>query len=188
VTIFLAQPWNDSRSELDYRLRVLVLKPWQEDLQAMTGESVNEAAKPNPRLQMLGILVGNWSTTGTHPQVPGTTFHGRTSFAWIEGGAFLVMHSQIDEPEIPSGIAIFGTDDTSGECSMLYFDERGVSRRYEVSLADNVWKWWRNAPGFSQRFTAQISPDGRTITGRGELSKDGKNWEGDLALTYTRMG
>ena len=119
--------------------------------------------------------------------IPGKTFHGRTSFEWIEGGAFLIMHSQIEEPEIPSGIAVFGTDDTTGECSMLYFDERGVSRRYEVSVANNVWKWWRNAPGFSQRFTATISPDGRTIVSRGELSKDGAKWEGDLALTYTRM-
>jgi hypothetical protein len=146
----------------------------------------NEAVKPNPALQPLSILVGVWNTTGTHPMVPGKTFHGRTSFAWIEDGAYLIMHSQIDEPEIPSGIAIFGGDDATGEFSMLYFDERGVSRRYEVSMADNVWKWWRNAPGFSQRFTGAISPDGRTIVGRGELSRDGMNWEGDLALTYAR--
>ena len=152
----------------------------------MPSDRVNEAAKPNPRLAPLSALVGSWITTGTHPQVPGKTFHGRTSFAWIEGGAFLIMHSQIDEPEIPSGIAIVGTDDTTGECSMLYFDERGVSRRYEVSVENNVWKWWRNASGFSQRFTGTISPDRRTIISRGELSRDGVNWESDLALTYTR--
>lgn len=100
--------------------------------------------------------------------------------------AFLIMHSQIDEPGIPSGIAIFGSDDTTGECPMLYFDERGVSRRYEVSFRDDVWKWWRNAPGFSQRFTGTIAADGRTIVGRGELSRDGASWEPDLQLTYTR--
>src|SRR5207248_3650786 len=107
------------------------------------GDSVtNEAAKPNAALQPLSVLIGTWNTVGTHPLVPGTTFHGRTSFEWIEGGAFLIMHSQIDEPDIPSGIAVFGTDDTTGECSMLYFDERGVSRKYEVSVQENVWKWW----------------------------------------------
>ena len=149
--------------------------------------TTNEAAKANPRLAPLNAFIGTWNTVGTHPMVPGKTFHGRTSFAWIEGGAFLIMHSQIDEPEIPSGIAVYGSDDGTGEYSMLYFDERGVSRRYEVSIADNVWKWWRNAPEFSQRFTGTISSDGRTIVGRGELSKDGVNWEGDLALTYTRL-
>src|SRR3982750_961060 len=94
----------------------------------------NEAAKPNAALSPLSVLVGTWTTVGTHPLVPGTTFHGRTSFAWIEGGAFLIMPPRIDGPGIPSGIAIFGTDDSTGECSMLYFDERGVSRKYETRL------------------------------------------------------
>jgi hypothetical protein len=152
----------------------------------MAGSVGHEAAKPNPALAPLSALVGTWNAIGTHPLVPGTTFHGRTTFDWIEGGAFLIMHSQIDEPEIPSGIAVFGSDDTTGECSMLYFDERGVSRRYEVSLQDRVWKWWRNAPGFSQRFTGAIAADGRTILSRGELSRDGTSWEPDLQLTYTR--
>lgn len=147
----------------------------------------NEATKPNPALEPLSVLVGTWTTVGTHPLVPGITFHGRTSFARIEGGAFLIMRSEIDEPEIPSGIAIFGTDDATGECSMLYFDERGVSRRYEVSLRDNVWRWWRNANGFSQRFAGTIAADGRTIVSRGELSRDGSTWEPDLELTYTRV-
>ena len=64
------------------------------------------------------------------------------------------MRSQIDEPEIPSGIAIIGTDDATGECAMLYFDERGVSRRYEMHLEGNEWRWWRDASDFSQRFPA----------------------------------
>jgi hypothetical protein len=152
----------------------------------MTESVGHEAAKPNLSLKPLSVLVGTWNTVGTHPLVPGTTFHGRTTFEWLEGGAFLIMHSEIDEPEIPSGIAIFGTDDTTGECSMLYFDERGVSRRYEVSLEANVWKWWRNTPDFSQRFAGTIAADGRTICGEGKLSRDGASWEPDLQLTYTR--
>jgi hypothetical protein len=51
----------------------------------------------------------------------------------------------------------------------------------------NVLKWWRNAPDFSQRFTGTIVDDGRTMIGKGELSKDGKAWEKDLDLTYTRV-
>lgn len=152
----------------------------------MTDLLTNEASKPNPALKSFSRLIGTWKTVGTHPMVPGKTFHGRTSFAWVEGGAFLVMRTEIDEPEIPSGISIFGTDDKTGECSMLYFDERCVSRHYEVGMRDNVLTWWRTAPDMSQRFTATISADGRTIAGRGELSRDGTNWEGDLALDYTR--
>ena len=152
----------------------------------MNESGSNEAAKPNSALEPLSVLVGTWNTVGTHPLVPGTTFHGRTRFEWFERGAFLVMHSEIDEPEIPSAIAVIGTDGTSGECSMLYFDERGVSRRYEVMVRDRTWTWWRNAPDLSQRFTGEIAADGRTIVGRGEMSRDGGSWEPDLQLTYTR--
>ena len=152
----------------------------------MTSSSKHEASRPNPALKPLSVLIGEWTTVGTHGLVPGTTYHGRTSFEWLEGGAFLMMHSEVDEPGIPSGIAIFGSDDDLGEYFMLYFDERGVSRRYEVRLRDNVLTWWRNAPGFSQRSTHNIVDDGRTIIGKGEVSKDG-SWEKDLDLTYTRV-
>jgi len=146
----------------------------------------HEASIPNPALKPLAVLVGEWKTVGTHPMVPGVTFHGSTSFEWIEGGAFLTMHSEIDEPQIPSGVAIFGSDDATKELYMLYFDERAVSRKYNFALRDRTWTWWRDAPGFSQRFTCTIADDGRTMVGKGQLSKDGVNWEGDLDLTYTR--
>ena len=70
---------------------------------------------------------------------------------------------------------------------MLIFDERCVSRKYEVSLHDNIWKWWRNAPGFFQRCEGLIADNGNTIIGKGELSKDGSTWEKDLDLTYKRV-
>lgn len=152
----------------------------------MTQDIGREAAIPNPALQRFSTLVGEWKTKGTHPMVPGKTFHGRTSFEWSSGGAFLLMRSEIDEPEIPSAIAIIGSDDSPGAFYMLYFDERCVSRMYYVSLDVDMLRWWRDAPGFSQRFVGRLSPDGREIVGTGELSRDGEHWEGDLALTYTR--
>jgi hypothetical protein len=153
----------------------------------MTPSTDNEAAKPNPALEPLRRLIGTWTTIGTHPLVPGKTFHGRSTFTWLEGGAFLIAHSQIDEPEIPSAIAIFGTDDATGECTMLYFDERGISRKYDVSLRSDGWTWTRNDPDFRQRMTGTFAADGRTMTSRGEMSRNGAPWEPDLELTYTRV-
>ena len=40
---------------------------------------------------------------------------------------------------------------------------------------------------FSQRFSGTFSDDGDTITGRGELSRDGETWEDDLRLDYRRV-
>ncbi len=147
----------------------------------------HEAAIPNPALKPFEILIGEWETIGTHPYLPGTTFHGHTSFKWLEGGAFVIMHSEIDEEGIPSGIAIFGSDNATGEYFMLYFDERKVSRKIDVSFNDNELKWWRNAPGFSQRFTWTIADDGNVIISKGELSKDDTTWEKDLELTLNRI-
>ena len=152
----------------------------------MTKNLNHEAAIPNPALNLLKTLIGEWETVGTHPLVPNTIFHGHTSFEWIEGGAFLIMHSEIDEPEIPSGIAIFGSDDSTGEYFMLYFDERKVSRKYDVSFQDKIIKWSRNSPYFSQRMTLTFA-DNNKIISKWEMCKDGKTWENDLELTYTRV-
>jgi hypothetical protein len=154
----------------------------------MTNNFTHEAAIPNLALKPFDILIGEWKTIGTHPYLP-NTLHGHTSFKWIEGGSFLIMHSEIDEAGVPSGIAIFGSDDSTGEYFMLYFDERNVSIKYDVSFHNNnnIIKWWRNAPGFSQRYTWTITNDGQTIIGKGELSKDGSTWKKDLGQTFTRV-
>ena len=129
----------------------------------MSQHSMQEASIPNPALEPFSILIGNWSTSGTHLLIPDSILHGRTSFEWLEGGAFLLMRSEIDELGIPSGIAIIGSDDSTKEYYMLYFDERGVSRKYEVSLRYNVWKWWRNVPGFSQRYEGTLVKGGKQL-------------------------
>jgi len=153
----------------------------------MNQHSMQEASIPNPALEPFNVLIGNWNTTGTHGLVSDTILHGRVSFEWLEGGAFLMMRSKIDDSRFPGTIAIFGSDDSEGEYYMLTFDERGVSRKYEVTLRDTLWKWWRNAPGFFQRYEGTIVDGGNTIIGKGELSKDGVSWEKDLDLTYTRV-
>jgi hypothetical protein len=154
----------------------------------MNKHSMQKASIPNPALQPFSVLIGDWDTTGTHPLVPNTILHGHASFKWLENGAFLVMRSEINEPGFPSGIFILGSDDSAEEYFALYFDERGVSRKYDVSLRDNIWKMWRDAPGFSQRFTGTISESGNTIIGVWELSRDDTSWKKDLEITYQRAG
>lgn len=143
---------------------------------------------PNPALRPFEAFLGEWRTTGVHPYLPGTKLHGRASFAWHEGGAFCVMRTEIDEPEVPSGVAIFGSDDAAGTCFMLYFDERGVSRKYDVTTTGNILTWQRAEPSFAQRFTVTIEGDGNVMSGKGEMSRDGAPWEDDLSLTYVRVG
>jgi hypothetical protein len=146
-----------------------------------------EATIPNPRLAVFKPLVGTWTTEGSHSMMPGIRLHGRTSFEWHEGGAFLCVRSEIDEPRIPSALALIGSDDEAGALTMLYFDERTVSRRFDVTMDGPVLRWWRSAPGFSQRYVLTLATDGETLRGVSSLSRDDVSWEQDLELSYTRV-
>jgi hypothetical protein len=129
-------------------------------------------------------LTGRWATQATHPLLPGTVVRGHATFEWLDGRQFLILRWHYDHPEIPDAIAVIGVTDQ--QLSMHYFDHRGVYRLYAVSLEEDQWRFWRDAPGFSQRFTGILSDDGNTITGQGQLSRDGSSWEDDLAITYRR--
>ena len=131
--------------------------------------------------------MGEWQTTGTHPYLPGTVLRGHASFEWLENGAFLIMRSELDNRDFPDGLAIFGADDAAKTYFILYFDERGVSRKYDVIHAGNQFTWSRDDAKLSQLMTFTIDDDGRTMTGKGEMSRDGHAWEDDLASHYERV-
>ncbi len=84
-------------------------------------------------------------------------------------------------------MAVLSRDDSVDEYTMLYFDERGVSRTYAMSLKDNLWRLWRSAPGFSQRFLGKIGEGGGSIVGKWELARDEADWKPDLEVTYTKV-
>lgn len=142
--------------------------------------------KTNPALSKLDRAIGAWNVTGRHPYFPGRAIGGRVTFERIEGGAFIRMHSKMVDPEFPEGVAIFGTDGDDDRCTMLYFDERGVSRRYDVSLRDDGFTWYRDDPKFAQRFHVTIAEDGQSMRSEGTMKRDGGAWEADLGLVYVR--
>jgi hypothetical protein len=149
---------------------------------------VSEGQPPQPTrsLKQFEVLVGQWTMVGTHPYLP-SAVQGHSSFEWLREGALLAWHFDWERGQgIPSAFSIIGHDDAVEACSMLYTDERGVARIYQMSLAGGVWKMWRDSPDFSQRMTGTFSADGQTITWRGELSHDGSTWEPDLSVTFTR--
>jgi hypothetical protein len=143
-----------------------------------------QAPWPNEALRRLEPLVGDWEIVASIGGKP--LGRGRSTFAWLEGGAFLVQHSEVEQAGVPIATTIIGPDDSTETWCMLYSDSRGVSRVYQMSLSDGVWKLWREAPGFSQRFTGTLRSDGKVITGRWEKSFDGSTWEHDFDLTYTQ--
>jgi hypothetical protein len=155
----------------------------------------------DPTLQLLGRLVGSWTTEATHPMMPGVTVHGTATIEWLEGERFLIHRARTDHPDFPDGISIIGHTEhdrvdaathalpESAEqppLRMHYYDSRGVYRVYEAGIDAAAWRWWREAPGFSQRFTGTFADGGDTIVGRSQLRRDDDRWNDDLAITYRR--
>ena len=156
----------------------------------------------DPALTPLNQLVGTWTTEATHPAMPGVIVHGTAIIEWLEGERFLIHRARTDHPDFPDSISIIGFTDRDridgatgvepdavgmSPLRMHYFDSRGVSRIYEASVDNASWRLWREAPGFSQRFTGTFSDEGDTIVGRWQLCRDEVHWADDLRITYRRQ-
>jgi hypothetical protein len=143
-------------------------------------------------LDRLDLLLGRWQTRASFaagffgPDAPAVTERGGVSFEWLEGRHFLIQRFTNDHPAAPDGIAVIGADGDTGFVQH-YYDSRGVTRIYHMSLDNNVWKLWRLAPGFSQRYTGTFTDDGTRITGAWEQSADGTTWEHDFELDYIKL-
>jgi hypothetical protein len=140
---------------------------------------------PIPALQALRPLAGTWRTVlrwseETHKLVGGPKeLLGKARFQWLEGGRFLHY-------EFGPSHWIIGGDDASSEYCVLYSDDREVARVYRMTWAGGVWRIWREAPGFHQRFEGRLQNRGRTIRAHWERSSDGATWAHDFDLTFTR--
>jgi hypothetical protein len=145
--------------------------------------------------RQLEVLVGTWEII--------TEWHGQTlrgaaaSFGWIEDGAFMRMHSDVEPDselarawgdQAPFPItAIIGADDPSGTYSYQYADARPVHRVYAMTFDEHEWRMSGVAgPEFHQRSVAILSEDRNRIDVRYEQSPDGENWELDFEATYVR--
>jgi hypothetical protein len=140
-------------------------------------------------LRDLDQLVGEWTLEATHPAFPGLMVPGRSSYEWLDGERFMIQRSTAEHPDFPNSIAVIGAmaDEDDETLSVHYYDSRGVHRIYSLEMNGDILEIARDHPGFSQRFTAQLSEDGRTLDGLWTLSEDDATWEDDLKITYRRV-
>lgn len=154
-----------------------------------------------PSLEPLDRLAGTWTTEASHPALPGVVVRGTATVEWLEGERFLIHRARNEHPDFPDSISVIGFTerdriddaarrDRSAEAAptltMHYFDSRGVFRIYQASVDEQAWRLWRDAPGFSQRFTGAFAEGGDTVVGMWETRPDDVHWEEDLRITYRR--
>jgi hypothetical protein len=138
----------------------------------------------DPALEPFEALIGTWATEATHPKVDAVVT-GTATFEWLEGGHFVVERSHNDHELFPDAISVIGAPESGDGLVMEYFDSRGVRRTYGVSLEDGVYRFWRDAPGFDQRFTATLGHD--SFEGLSEVAETPEEWRDDLRVTYRRQ-
>lgn len=156
-------------------------------------ETSQQSSMQDTALQPLKILIGEWKMMAIFKDIPSADEGARVTFEWLPGKQFLIQRSEIPIPEAPDVIAIIGPDpESDGNYLQHYFDSRGVARIYKMSFENGVWKLWRDEPDFSpldfsQRYIGTFSDDGKIIDGAWEICNDGKTWEHDFDLTYTKI-
>jgi hypothetical protein len=139
----------------------------------------------SPSMARLLPLVGAWNVTirwseeahklaGGPPEV--TT---KADISWLDSGG--VLHYRIG----PSHWLI-GQDGPDDDYIVLYTDERRVSRVYRMSFGRGVWRIWRDAPEFRQRFEGRLQQGGRRIVARWDKAEGKKPWALDFDMIFNR--
>jgi hypothetical protein len=147
---------------------------------------MNDSTSTSAR-ERLEAFIGEWAMAAGPPDGPPWPGEARVTFEWMDGAPLLIQRWHVDMPEAPDGTAVIGCDGNNDTYHQLYTDERAVQRIYSMSLADGVWKLWREGEPFSQRFTGRFSDDGKTMSGRWEIAEDGETWRTDFDVTYTKV-
>lgn len=144
----------------------------------------------NEMMNQLDFFVGTWTVEVTHPHLRPIPIMGRSTFEWLDD-SYLVQRMHIDKPEFPSSMIVYDWDPEIGRYLQHYFDSRGVTRLYQMSLQDHVWKLWRDSADFSpldfsQRFMGTIDKARTAIESSWEQSTDSVNWIHDFNVLYRK--
>lgn len=139
----------------------------------------------NAALERLHQLEGRWTVRLSDAwflEPRDTVMHGWATVEWL-GDAFLVLRSEVDGT--PTWDMVIGRSDAQERYILMYHDDRGVGRVFDMTFENGRWEFSRTDPDFSQRFVADVT-DGR-ISGRAEASEDGGvTWRKDFDLDFAR--
>ena len=131
------------------------------------------------------IFVGDWSLAITNQwwlDDPATVTYGTATCDWL-GDSFVRLQAEIDGK--PTWDFVFGRNDASDQFVVLYHDERGVLRVFELTVDGADWTMLRTDPDFHQRFVGRV--EGDRIVSHTDASEDqGATWRKDFDLIFER--
>jgi hypothetical protein len=135
-------------------------------------------------IEELSAFVGHWELS---VDLPGAA-RGEVIFELM--GEVLVQHTTLPLPDAPDSVCVVVAQPDAGY-TQHYFDSRGTARLYRMTLVGHGWTLERTKADFTpldfaQRFFGTFTDDLRTIHGEWQSSGDGRTWNRDFGMTYTR--
>ena len=152
-------------------------------MSSVPGDRPTGMTEQDCALKPFEALIGNWSIEAKHRLIDDTVT-GSVTFEWLEGGRFVIQRAHYDHELIPDAISIIGAPEVGNGLVMEYFDSRGVRRTYRISLEHGELRFWRDHPGFDQRFIATLGPE--VFEGVVQLAETPGDWRDDMKIVYRR--
>jgi hypothetical protein len=147
---------------------------------ATTSAQMN-MAKPGPEHKKLDYFTGNWTCDGdmkSSPMGPGGKMTMTDDSKWMDGGYFVVIHSQFKSGSMGdgNGIAFLGYDPDEKKYTYNEFNSQGEAVVSKGTVDGDAWTWIGDMrPAGKGRFSEKIlSPSSYTF--KFEMSSDGSNW------------
>jgi hypothetical protein len=143
-----------------------------------------EAPKPGPELKKLDLFTGSWTMNGdtkASPMGPGGKISEQEKCVWMEGGFYVVCHSDYNSGAMGSGVGISVLGYSTEDKAYTYreFNSQGEFDDSRGTIDGDTWTWTNDMKmgGMSMKgkYTMKIlSPTSYTFAY--EMSPDGAKW------------
>jgi len=150
-------------------------------LLAATAFTQMDMPKPGPEHKKLDYFAGNWTCDGDTkpgPMGPGGKMTMTEDSKWMDGGFFVVIHSQYKSPMgNGSGLAFLGYDADEKKYTYNEFNSDGEAVVSKGTVDGDAWTWVGDMkqPAGKGRFSEKIlSPTSYSF--KFEMSSDGAKW------------
>lgn len=157
---------------------------------------IAQAPKPGPEVKKLEAFAGTWRYEGdakASPIGPAAKFSGTQTGRMIMNGFGLEIQGQEDKGQFGavqwSEIDVY--DASSKSYPALGVQNDGMTWSANATVSGNTWKstgtMTVKGTSYKSRSEWAFSADGRTVTGKGEISADGgKTWVPSSQYTATK--
>jgi hypothetical protein len=113
-----------------------------------------------------------------------TKVKGFTTIERLHDSFVVIRNSDADAK--PDDIWVIGYSDPQEKYELLYHDQRGVARIFNMTFDGKKMVFWREDNDFFQRVTLEINSDG--LHSVAEASEDhGRTWRKDLEMAYVKV-